>query len=109
MKTVLTDLIPAKARKYVYAVLFLAAFGYGLWQANDGDWNQVIAAALPILVGALAVSNTDVVPDPQPITVTVNSPGAGHVGHVGWADGCVDEHSPATNPNCEFAPQDGAV
>jgi len=66
MRTVLTDLIPAKARKYVYGVLFLVAFGYGLWQANDGDWKQVVAAALPVLVGALAVSNTDVQPPPPP-------------------------------------------
>lgn len=54
----LTDLIPARARKYVYAAAAVLAFGYGIWQATDGDWGQFIAGLLAAVVSALAHGNT---------------------------------------------------
>ena len=55
---VLTDIIPARARKYVYAAATLAAIVYGIWQANDGDWGETIGATILALVNAMAVANT---------------------------------------------------
>jgi hypothetical protein len=70
VNTILTDLIPAKYRKVLYGILTLVAFGYGLWQASDGDWNQFAAAVITALIGALATSNTDVEPEPAPLDIT---------------------------------------
>jgi hypothetical protein len=60
MNTILTDVIPAAARKYVYAALFLASVVYGAYQAYDGDWTQVVGAVLAALGFGTATSNTDV-------------------------------------------------
>lgn len=55
----LTDLIPAKYRRYVYAVAALLAFAYGLWEASNGDWHQFVVGLLGAIVSALAHANTD--------------------------------------------------
>lgn len=60
---VLVDVIPAKARKYVYAALTLAAIVYGVWQASDGDWGKVIGATIVALINGMATANTQPVPD----------------------------------------------
>lgn len=72
MNTILTDLIPAKARKYVYALLSLAAVAYGAWQAADGDWKQTVGSLLVLIVGATAVSNTDVVSEETPVATDLH-------------------------------------
>jgi hypothetical protein len=60
----LVDLIPAKARKYVYAVLSAAVAVYGLWQASLGDWTQFAVALVTALVGLMATANTSTTPAP---------------------------------------------
>ena len=55
----LTDLIPAPARKYVYAIAAVLAFAYGIWQGVDGDWGQFVAGLLASVVSALAHGNVD--------------------------------------------------
>lgn len=54
----LTELIPARARKYVYGIAALVGLVYGVYQASGGDWNQFIAALIATLVPLLAASNT---------------------------------------------------
>lgn len=53
----LTDVLPAKLRKYAYAVLFVAALVYALYQAADGDWATFTGSLLTSLLGLLAASN----------------------------------------------------
>lgn len=62
----LIDLIPAKARKYVYAILAIAVFVYGVWQAADGNWGQFIVSLVTSAVSTLATANTDVGPEDRP-------------------------------------------
>lgn len=54
----LTDLLPAKYRKWVYRVAAAAAFIFGIWQLADGDWKQFVVGLLASLVPGLAASNT---------------------------------------------------
>lgn len=58
MNNVLTDAIPAKWRKRVYAAAFVVGLGLTAWQASDGDWGQAASAFVGSLVPALAASNT---------------------------------------------------
>ena len=53
----LTDVIPAKARKYVYALVTLAALVYGAIEASNGDTRTLIGSLIAALVTALAASN----------------------------------------------------
>lgn len=55
----LTDVVPAKARKYVYALAFVVANGYAVYQATQGDWAEFVAALTASLVPGTAYSNTD--------------------------------------------------
>lgn len=59
------DLIPPKYRKWVYAIAALLSFGYGVWKASDGDWEQVIAALAGSLVAGLAHGNVHPPEDSQ--------------------------------------------
>lgn len=59
MTNPLTDVIPAAARKYVYAVLALAAIVWSCYQAADGDWVQLVGGLIVALTGATAASNTN--------------------------------------------------
>lgn len=61
----LVNVIPAKARKYVYAGLTLAAIVYGVWQASDGDWGEVIGAVIVALINGMATANTRPTPPPE--------------------------------------------
>lgn len=58
MSNPLTDVIPAPARKYVYAALALAAIVFGAWQASEGDWTAFVGSLIVSLTGATAASNT---------------------------------------------------
>lgn len=56
----LVDLMPAKYRKYLYAVLSAAVAVYGIWQAVEGDWTQFTVSLVTTLTGVLATANTNV-------------------------------------------------
>lgn len=56
---VLTDVLPARVRKYVYAALMLAAIVLAAWQASDGDWLLFAANLLGALGFGTAAANTD--------------------------------------------------
>ena len=53
----LTDILPAKARAYVYAALFVAALFLAAYKAADGDWVTFAGALLTSLIGGTAASN----------------------------------------------------
>lgn len=55
----LKDIIPARYRKTVYAVVTLAATIFGIWQASNGDWSTFVAALLTAATTGLATANTD--------------------------------------------------
>lgn len=52
--------IPARYRKYAYALLALAAIVVAGIQAADGDWLELVAFVLGALGFGTATSNTDV-------------------------------------------------
>lgn len=58
MSNVLTDVIPVRARKHVYAALTLAAIVFGVYQASDGDWRSFVGGLIVALTTATAASNT---------------------------------------------------
>jgi hypothetical protein len=58
MANPLTEVLPAKARKIAYAVLFVAAAVFAVFQASDGDWKQFVGGVITALLGAVAASNT---------------------------------------------------
>lgn len=53
----LTDILPARARRYVYAVLALAALVLAAYQATEGDWLAFAAYLIGALTGGTAASN----------------------------------------------------
>ena len=55
----LTDVIPAKARKYVYAGAFVVASGFAVYQATEGNLVEFFAGLVAALVPGTAYSNTD--------------------------------------------------
>lgn len=55
----LKDVIPAKYRKKVYALVALAAALFGIWQASEGDWTTFAASVLTFLTTSLAAGNTN--------------------------------------------------
>jgi hypothetical protein len=58
----LYDVLPAIARKYVYALAFLGLLVYTAIQAAEGDWQKAAGSLLATLVTLLASSNTAVKP-----------------------------------------------
>ncbi len=60
MKTWLTDVLPPKARKYVYAVGALTLVGIAGYEASQGDILKTIVFVLTTLGFGMAASNTDV-------------------------------------------------
>jgi hypothetical protein len=56
--SLLTDLLPAQARKYVYAVAAAALFVYGLWEVSAGDVRSFVVSVVSALVATLAAANT---------------------------------------------------
>ena len=63
---VLTDVIPAKARKYVYAVIALASLVWGVYEASDGDWQKFVGGLIVALTSSMAASNTHAEPTDAP-------------------------------------------
>jgi|SoimicmetaTmtLPB_FD_contig_101_38923_length_1151_multi_3_in_0_out_0_2 hypothetical protein len=60
MMTVLTDVLPPKARKYAYAGLGLGALVLGAYKASGGDWLEFAGLVLGSLGFGTAASNTPV-------------------------------------------------
>lgn len=56
----LTDVLSPKARRVLYAVLFVLALGFSAWQAANGDWVAFTSGLVTALFGATAASNTNV-------------------------------------------------
>lgn len=50
--------IPTKARKYVYAVLLLAALALSAYKASEGDWLEFAGLLLGALGFGTATANT---------------------------------------------------
>jgi hypothetical protein len=50
--------IPAKVRKYVYAVLLLAALALSAYKASEGDWFEFAGLLLGSLGFGTAAANT---------------------------------------------------
>lgn len=58
MTNPLTDVLPRKARKIIYAIAFVALLIWTAFQGAEGDWSKVIGGVLTSLVPLLAASNT---------------------------------------------------
>lgn len=58
MSNPLQDIIPARHRRRVYALLALAAIAFGAYQASEGDWTLFVASVLTALTSGTAASNT---------------------------------------------------
>lgn len=56
--SLLHEIIPPKARKYVYAVMALAVILWGIYEASQGDWGQFAGGVAVMLTGLMAASNT---------------------------------------------------
>lgn len=63
MTNPLNDIVPAKYRKQVYALIALAAIVFGAWQASEGNIELFIGSLIVALSHATAASNTS---DPAP-------------------------------------------
>lgn len=61
------EVIPAKARKYVYAAVALAMIVWGAWQAAEGDWKVAIGSLITTLVAGLAHGNVGAQDAPPPV------------------------------------------
>lgn len=61
----LVDLIPEKARKYLYGALTFLSTVYAIWVASNGDWVQFSVSLVTALVTALATANTKPKETPQ--------------------------------------------
>ena len=57
MSNPLVDFIPAKHRKAVYAVAFVASAAVTALEASDGDWRRALLPFLTTLSSALSYSN----------------------------------------------------
>ena len=60
--SLLADVIPAAARKYVYALAAAALFVYSLWEVAGGDLRTFFVSLGSALVAALAAANTPASP-----------------------------------------------
>lgn len=56
-KNPLTNIIPMKYRKYLYALAFVAAFVYAVYEANGHDWKRTAGALVGAVLAALAHGN----------------------------------------------------
>lgn len=53
----LADVLPAKARLVIYALVFVGGLVLAAWQAAEGDWVAFAVLLTTSLTGALAGSN----------------------------------------------------
>lgn len=51
-------LVPRRYRRTAYALLAVAAFVAGVYQAHDGDWKETVAYLGSALVGWMASANS---------------------------------------------------
>jgi hypothetical protein len=58
MNNPLTDVLPSKARKIIYALAFLALLVFTAVQGAEGNWMEALGTLLASLVPLLAASNT---------------------------------------------------
>lgn len=63
--TELLKMVPARARQITYAVLAAALFGYGLWEASNGDWKTFVLGLVGAISSEMARQNVTV-PEPAP-------------------------------------------
>jgi hypothetical protein len=56
--TPLDGVLPAKLRRALYAILFVASLVFAAFQAADGDWLLMVASLFPSLLGLMAAGNT---------------------------------------------------
>jgi hypothetical protein len=61
----LVDIIPAKARRYVYGAAGGLLFVWGGWQAAHGDVTVFLTSLASAVVLAMAHANTDPQPPPN--------------------------------------------
>ena len=54
----IANVLPARVRQIAYAVLFVAALVFSVYQASDGDWVTFAGGLVTALLGAVAASNT---------------------------------------------------
>lgn len=59
MTNPLADALPAKYRKALYALVFIAGLAVTAWQGADGNWHVAVATFVASLVPLLAHGNTD--------------------------------------------------
>ena len=59
MSNPLTEVLPARVRLVVYAVVFVVGLILAAWQATEGDWVAFAVLLTGSLTGALAGSNVD--------------------------------------------------
>jgi uncharacterized membrane protein len=62
MTNPLTDAIPTKYRRAVYAVVFVIGLAITAWQASDGNWRVAVSTFIASLVPLLAHANAN---DPE--------------------------------------------
>jgi len=51
--------IPPAVRQWLYFLLTVFAAAFGVWKATNGDWGQVVGAALTSAIGELARANVN--------------------------------------------------
>lgn len=59
MDRLLKDLLPYKARLWLYLIVGLVALGLASWQAADGNWLAAVLSFAGTLSNALAAGNVD--------------------------------------------------
>ena len=55
----LNEVLPARVRLVLYAVVFVVGLVLAAWQATEGDWVAFAVLLTGSLTGALAGSNVD--------------------------------------------------
>lgn len=55
----LSEVLPARVRLVLYAVVFVVGLILAAWQATEGDWVAFAVLLTGSLTGALAGSNVD--------------------------------------------------
>lgn len=60
MDALLRELLPHKARLWLYLIVGLVTLGVGAWQAADGNWLVALFSLAGTLTNALAAGNVNV-------------------------------------------------
>jgi hypothetical protein len=58
MFNILIDIVPARYRKVIYALVALLALLFSIWQASNGNWEQFIFGVIASLTTTTASVNT---------------------------------------------------